>query len=167
VATVRLRPARRRAPGRPVDELNTGQDPGYPSLSGDGRELYFETTRSDGGNADVWIATRSGPGQLFTNIREVTDISVAGSSDDDPEISQARDRVRLEPARRAGRLRHLDVDARVPVRPRSYGRRSCRCFLTGSFVVVVSAGASPSFALITVRPASLRATSSSTVVPGL
>ena len=72
----------------PIAELNTGQDQGFPSLSGDGRELYFETTRSDGAHTDVWVATRSGPGQPFADIREVTALSVAGFSDDDPEISR-------------------------------------------------------------------------------
>ena len=61
----------------PIAELNTGQDQGFPSLSGDGRELYFETTRSDGAHTDVWVATRSGPGQPFADIREVTALSVA------------------------------------------------------------------------------------------
>jgi Tol biopolymer transport system component len=47
-------------------ELNTTFLEGCPSLSRDGKQLYFVSNRSGGlGGADIWVAQRAGPGEPF------------------------------------------------------------------------------------------------------
>lgn len=66
----------------PVSELNASME-GYPSVSGDGRTIYF-TSRRDG-PLGVYSATRSGPGAPFGAAVPIAEIG--GGNPDDPEIS--------------------------------------------------------------------------------
>ena len=70
-----------------IDELNTGSSQGYPSVSGDALELYFESARLDGTD-DIWVARRPAIGAAFTSVARVDEVSVAGNNDADPEISR-------------------------------------------------------------------------------
>ncbi|HSD90575.1 MAG TPA: hypothetical protein VLB44_23780, partial [Kofleriaceae bacterium] len=71
----------------PITELNTAAAQGFPSISGDGLDLYFETLRGDGAFDDVWVAHRDTIGGTFANAVRV-DVSIAGANDADPEIAR-------------------------------------------------------------------------------
>jgi Tol biopolymer transport system component len=67
-----------------VEGVNSASADGFPSLSGDGLTLYFETDR--GGQIQIWTATRATKGAPFTGAAPVAAVNSAGS-DGDPEIS--------------------------------------------------------------------------------
>jgi hypothetical protein len=74
-----------------VDELNTPADEWAPTLSLDGKTIYFASTRSDGGakgGRDIWKATRAAVTDKFglpTNVAELNtgDDDVPGFLSDD------------------------------------------------------------------------------------
>jgi Tol biopolymer transport system component len=74
------------SPPTPIAELNTSTYQGYPSIRGDGRELYFES--QPGSAIEIWAATRAGPGAPFTNRHRVDDLDQSGLFNVDPELSR-------------------------------------------------------------------------------
>ena len=70
----------------PIAELDTTPDQGYPCISGDGLDIYFETTRSDAAG-DIWIAHRASVGAAFESASGV-DVDLMGYDEGDPEISR-------------------------------------------------------------------------------
>jgi Tol biopolymer transport system component len=89
----------------PVTELNTSSDQGYPSISGDGHELYFESALA--GNLAIFAASRIGPGAMFTNVHEVTELDQNGTYNVDPE--QVRDGSTIVFASRPGPVGGADL----------------------------------------------------------
>jgi len=84
--------ARRPAPGAPfshvrvLDEVNAaGEDDGWPTVSANQLELYFEATRASAG---TWVfeATRASVNDPFGQASVVQELAVAGGSGD-PDLS--------------------------------------------------------------------------------
>lgn len=65
--------------------VNTGATEGFPTLSGDGTAVYFETTRN--GPAEIYMTTRTGVGQPFGAPTAVTELNAGGGSNVDGDIS--------------------------------------------------------------------------------
>jgi Tol biopolymer transport system component len=63
------------APAELVPELSGAASDQRPSISHDGREIYFHSTRAGSlGNADIWVSTRPSvfdPWTLPTNVTEL------------------------------------------------------------------------------------------------
>ncbi|HEY4179968.1 MAG TPA: hypothetical protein VGM90_24165 [Kofleriaceae bacterium] len=70
-----------------ITELDTTPYQGFASLSSDGLDIYFETTRSDGALDDIWRGHRAAIGATYDLIERVDEVSESGTSDDDPAIS--------------------------------------------------------------------------------
>ena len=65
---------------QPLTSLNTTLVDGHPVLSGDGRTLYWSSTRTDGGAqglTDIWMATRPSPAGTFGAPTRIPELSTA------------------------------------------------------------------------------------------
>jgi hypothetical protein len=70
-----------------VHELNTPEWESGPSLSPDGKSLFFESNRDGGlGHADIYVATRAGPGQPFGPALTVAGVNTP-FGDGEPSIA--------------------------------------------------------------------------------
>lgn len=69
-----------------VAELNVGIAQGYPALTRDGLQIYYEVVRDDGTFTDMFTARRSAVGAPFETPQKATDLSASGADDDDPDI---------------------------------------------------------------------------------
>jgi hypothetical protein len=59
-----------------VEGVNSGAADRHPAISADGARLYFNSGRGGGtGGADVWMATRSGPGAAFSEPVELAELN--------------------------------------------------------------------------------------------
>ena len=66
---------------QPLAPLNTSGQEGWPSISSDDRELFFE------GNKVIRLATRSGTAAEFLSSQVVTELDDPGADDGDPDLS--------------------------------------------------------------------------------
>jgi WD40-like Beta Propeller Repeat len=66
-------------PATPVVELNSPAGETSPSVRGDGREVFFWSTRPGGkGGADIWVATRQSPSQPWSSPAPLAVLNTAG-----------------------------------------------------------------------------------------
>jgi len=61
--------------------VNDGSLNVAPSVSADGRELYFSSDRGGAAQRQLWVASRAAPGEPFTTVEPL------GFLGDDPEVS--------------------------------------------------------------------------------
>lgn len=67
-------------PATPVVELNSAAAETSPSVRGDGRELFFWSTRPGGkGGADIWVATRQSPSHAWSPPVPLASLNTPGA----------------------------------------------------------------------------------------
>src|SRR5262249_48335846 len=64
-----------------IDELSTSFSDEAPVVTPDDRTIYFASDRTDGGHTqgalDIWMATRSDAGDIFSGAVDVTEVNSA------------------------------------------------------------------------------------------
>jgi len=71
-----------------VPELALSNDTGWPSLSSDGLTIYVEDDNDGPGPVQIYVATRTAIGGMFTPPMQVPELDASNAGNGDPEISR-------------------------------------------------------------------------------